>query len=83
LKVKMRTYISGTRNGEPWPVPGTVVDLPDEEAMALCSQGSAEPVAKRDAEKVEKAVAPEAEERGEEGPLTTRRGPGRPRKAEE
>ncbi len=54
----MKIWISGTRNGVPWPVPGETVDLPDIEAAKLCAQGSAVPVVE---DKTEQA-APEAAE---------------------
>jgi len=51
----MRDQISGTRNGEPWPPPGSEIDLPDAEAVKYCANGLASPVADKDAD-VEKAV---------------------------
>jgi hypothetical protein len=54
MKVRMRDQISGTRNGEPWPPPGGEVDLPEQEAVKLCANGLAVPVAVKD--DVEKAV---------------------------
>lgn len=54
----MRDQISGTRNGEPWPPPGSEVDLPDVEAVKYCANGLATPVADKDAD-VEKAVVSE------------------------
>ena len=44
MKVKMKVVMSGTRNGEAWPLPGSEVDLPDEEAANLCAAGLALPV---------------------------------------
>lgn len=44
MKVKMNIWISGTRNGEPWPPPGKTIDLPDVEALKLCASGQAEAV---------------------------------------
>lgn len=44
MKVKMKIWISGTRNGEAWPAPGVEIDLPDGEAAKLCANGSALPV---------------------------------------
>jgi len=71
VKVKMKVYISGTRDGVPWPLPGGVVDLPDAEAARLCANGSAVPVAEEKAE--EKAVvSDDAEKRGG---LTTKSAP--------
>lgn len=60
MKVRMTVDISGTRHGQEWPPRGEVVDLPDDEGAALCSSGMATPVAEN---KVEKAVAPEPEQR--------------------
>jgi hypothetical protein len=77
VKVRMRVGLSGTRDGVQWPARGSVIDLPDAEAADYCAAGMAEPVAVFDGDE-EKAVVPDdAEERG---PLTTKRGPGRPRK---
>lgn len=62
MKVKLKTQISGTRNGEDWPARGEVISLPDAEAASLCASGLAEPVTD---DKVEKAIAPEPEKRAE------------------
>jgi hypothetical protein len=62
VKVRMKIQITGTRDGVRWPSPGGEVELPDHEAMALCANGRAEPVADKD-EDVEKAVAPQSEKR--------------------
>jgi hypothetical protein len=76
--------MTGTRGGVDWPPVGGILEVSDEEGAQLCGVGIAIPVAEKPADKVEKAVAPEAEERG--GALTTddvpqvKRGPGRPRK---
>jgi hypothetical protein len=85
VKVKMVVAVSGTRGGEDWPPIGGVLEVSDEEGAQLCGGQLAVPVKETDADKAEKAVAPEAETR--EGPLTTesgptKRGPGRPRKSE-
>ncbi|AEM87084.1 hypothetical protein [Streptomyces violaceusniger] len=42
MKVRMKATISGTRDGEPWPQRGGVVDLPKEEAEHLIGAGLAE-----------------------------------------
>jgi hypothetical protein len=42
MRVRMRVTISGTRDGEPWPERGSVVDLPDAEAKAMVAGGLAE-----------------------------------------
>jgi hypothetical protein len=67
VKIRMTEQITGTRNSVRWPAPGEEIDLPDGEAMDLCTNGSAVPVPE---ERIEKAVTPEPEKRG----------PGRPRK---
>lgn len=56
--IKLKVQISGTRNGEEWPAPGTVVDLPEDEAATLIAAGLA--VEPDDAE--EAAVVQPAEE---------------------
>lgn len=59
MKVRMKTHISGTRNGVRWPEAGGEVVVTDTEGADLCSQGLAEPVA----EKAERATAPKPEKR--------------------
>lgn len=44
MKVRMKSDVSGTREGQPWPARGEVTDLPKEEALELCRNGMAEPV---------------------------------------
>ncbi len=39
--VRMVARISGTRNGEDWPAPGAVIELPEDEANALLISGAA------------------------------------------
>lgn len=56
MKVRMKVEVSGTRNGQPWPPRGSVIDMPDVEAASYCSSGMAEPVTVVDPEP-EKAVA--------------------------
>ena len=58
MKVRMIAHITGTRDGELWPAPGGVIDVPADEAESLVAAGMAAPV-----EKVapEKASAPEPE----------------------
>lgn len=38
-QVKLDVQISGTRNGEDWPPPGTVLDFPEAEARDLIAAG--------------------------------------------
>lgn len=73
MKIRMKVYISGTRDGQDWPAVGEEIEVPDEEGADLCAAGFAEPVAKR--AKVEKAVdETPAETRSG---LTTAKGPRR------
>lgn len=69
--VRLKGDISGTREGQPWPPRGSVVDLPDDEAAKLCATGMAVPVP---ADEVEAAVMPDDVERRT---LTTETGPAR------
>lgn len=58
MKVRMIARISGLRDGEPWPEPGELADVPADEAASLIECKLAElpePVAP------EAAVAPKAE----------------------
>ena len=44
MKIQMRTGISGGRgDGTPWPPPGGLLDVGDEEGRALCAAGHAIP----------------------------------------
>jgi hypothetical protein len=60
MRIKMKVQISGTRNGEAWPAPGTEVDMPDDEALVLLAVGNAKPVS--DTAGLETADAPDAPE---------------------
>jgi hypothetical protein len=66
VKVRMKTQITGTRNGVRWPAAGGEVTLPDNEGADLCAQGLAEPVAER--ARPEKATAPTPEKRATRKP---------------
>lgn len=44
MKIRLRVDISGSRDGTPWPRRGEVVDLPQDEAVHMCSNGMAVPV---------------------------------------
>lgn len=59
--------MSGTRDGVDWPPRGSVVDLPDAEAIQLCDGGMARPVVE---DNVEKAVVDDYEVEMR-APLTT------------
>jgi hypothetical protein len=41
VRVVMHNEISGLRNGEPWPLRGESIDLPEDEALALLASGAA------------------------------------------
>jgi hypothetical protein len=45
MKVKLMQQISGTRDGDPWPAPGDVLVVSDDEGAQLCANGLAVPVA--------------------------------------
>jgi hypothetical protein len=55
MRVRLLVDISGSRNGEPWPQRGEVVDLPDAEAVDMLNAGLAEAVP--EVETVEVATA--------------------------
>lgn len=76
MRVKMLVELSGTRNGQPWPPRGQVVDLPDDEAAHYCAAGMATPVATRGAD-VETATPPPDAEKRAASPttVTTANGP--------
>lgn len=57
MRIRMKVALSGTRNGKDWPPPGETIDLPDNEAAAMCAAGLADPV--KDEPKPETAKAPE------------------------
>jgi hypothetical protein len=56
MKVTLIAEISGTRDGVEWPPPGSVVDLPDDEAVALLSSGAAGALGATPAASSERAV---------------------------
>lgn len=70
MKVKMKVVMSGTRNGESWPLPGNDVEVPDDEGANMCANGLAVPV-RSDEDDVEKrapakkAKQASAEKRGD------------------
>jgi hypothetical protein len=80
--VRMRTDVSGLRNGQPWPPRGGTVELPDDEAAQMCAAGTAEPV--HDPESgVERAVVDDVDAHVErrEALVDAPKKRGRPRKA--
>jgi hypothetical protein len=44
MKIRLKSDVSGSRDGVPWPPRGSVVDLPEEEAVPMCQNGMAVPV---------------------------------------
>lgn len=61
MKVVMRQQITGARNGEEWPAPGGIIEIPDEdEARSLVSNGYARFLNPADEEVVEDAEAADA-----------------------
>lgn len=42
MQVRMKTHITGNRDGVEWPAVGKVIDLPDHEATDLIAAGHAE-----------------------------------------
>jgi hypothetical protein len=61
MLIRLRAEITGTRNGQPWPAKGSLVELPDDEAAALCKARLADPVASD--RPPERAVPPTTAER--------------------
>ena len=57
MRVTMKAAITGTRDGRPWPNPGTTVDLPDAEARDLLRSGLAVETATREG-RPERAAKP-------------------------
>lgn len=55
MRVRMKTDISGSRDGESWPQRGETLEVSDDEGADLCASGLAEPAADKDHD-VEKAV---------------------------
>ncbi len=60
MRVRLLGDISGTRDGQNWPPRGSEIDLPDDEAVALCGQGMAEPVVDLEAG-IERAVVDDSD----------------------
>ncbi len=56
MRVVMTVSLSGMRNRQDWPPKGSVIDLPDAEALDYIRGGMARPAEPED--DVEKAVAP-------------------------
>lgn len=73
MRVLLLGEVSGTRDGREWPPRGSVLDLPEVEAVALCRGGMARPVVD-DVVETAVPVAPDVEVRAE--PLTRRRARG-------
>lgn len=61
MRVKLIFRIEGTRDGEPWPSIGGIIDVPNDEAMNLISHGYAIP-----------APTPQVQERATAEPIIER-----------
>lgn len=57
MKIRLKTVITGLRNGVPWPAVGETTEIPDNEAAEMCGAGLAEPVAVKESDKAEKRPA--------------------------
>lgn len=68
MKVRMKVSVSGTRNGEPWPARGSVVELPDAEAADYCKSGMAEPITTLGEDIEKRDDAPSTGDDGPDGP---------------
>lgn len=67
MKVRMIAQVTGTRDGELWPAPGGVIDVPADEAASLIAAGMAAAVEKS---APEKASPPEPENAASPKPRT-------------
>jgi hypothetical protein len=76
MRVKMKVVMSGTRNGESWPLPGDDVDVPDDEGASMCANGLAVPV-RSDEDDVEKRETPQGGRKKQNAQATA--GPGEKR----
>lgn len=61
MRIQLVIKIDGLRNGQPWPSPGGVIDLPASEAVNMISHGYAIP-----------APAPQVQERATAEPVIER-----------
>ena len=60
MNIRLTAQISGMRDGQPWPAPGGLIDVPEDEANSLIAIGMAK--ADKPAAPVEEtATAPTAE----------------------
>jgi hypothetical protein len=83
MKVKLRSEISGSRDGQAWPSAGSEIDLPDDEAAALCASGAARPVGDRKLNEEHAVVLDEATEQRVRAATTTRERAARTKRAHE
>lgn len=77
MRVTMTVDLSGTRNGQPWPPRGTVIDLPDAEAQQYIAAGMAKPAGDEvepATGDVETAAMPDNDVE-KRSPVTTKSGP--------
>lgn len=63
MNIRMTAQISGMRDGQEWPAPGDLIDVPEDEAKGLIAMGMAkadEPATPAPAPTEEAATAPTA-----------------------
>lgn len=71
MKVRMKTTLSGLRDGVPWPPRGEVLIVPDDEGASLCASGVAVPVTTVKDSGAETAIVPDDSEKRQEQPPAT------------
>lgn len=84
MRVEILFPPTGLRDGQPWPVAGSVLDLPNDEAAAMVRAGQVKPASAPVAPVTETTTAvPEGETTDAAPVAPVKRGPGRPRKAKD
>jgi hypothetical protein len=61
MRIQLIIRVDGMRNGQPWPAPGGIIDLPNSEAINMISHGYAIP-----------APVPQVQERATAEPIIER-----------
>lgn len=61
----MKVWVSGSRNGRPWPAPGEDAVVGAQEGADMCAAGLAEPVAERQRVETRETKSEDLETRGE------------------
>lgn len=64
MKIRLKADISGNRNGVAWPSRGSVVDLPDDEALQMLRNGMGETVKSSGSDIETAMVADDSTKRG-------------------